>query len=439
MPDPFRPTQFHFDRYGFGAQSSLSKTNLWEAFKSIQIGSPQTLSSTPEAVSLSSFYKGGSFVSDSDGNVLTNVPTSGRISFGNFRIKPYFDIVYTGNQVSDQNFTLNIPERCGYSHMKIFIQGAGASGHIGAWSWFGRNNLSSSLISAPAGGNAGDYAETLPVPVTGGDVLTIQAGKGGVPPAPTYGNLSQPSQIWGYRGTDNAQSGGNSYVYKNGANVLTVGGAQKGTNYQRTSSLDGNTRSLETHNFYIAGYANGPGTGNRVTIYDNSKLALHYAGGVGGTGRIVACLNSTGTTLNGSPTFNYYQTGGGGAPGYYAGSNVLSDGRDSVIRGKGMGWRVSYQDWIEEATGVGAGGVGPFGGGSGTAGGKGFNEIFTRETNSTNGYGYGGGGVKGQLTMTVTNSVKGGPGFVRIMFYDADDLSHTTGITYDRTKARFPG
>ena len=109
MPNPFKPTNFHSERYGLGGQSSLSKTNLWEVFKSIQIGSPQTLSSNPEAVSLSSFYRGGSFVSDSDGNILENIPTSGKISFSDFRMKPYYDIVYLGNQVSTENFTFTVP------------------------------------------------------------------------------------------------------------------------------------------------------------------------------------------------------------------------------------------------------------------------------------------------------------------------------------------
>ena len=432
MPNPFKPTNFHSERYGLGGQSSLSKTNLWEVFKSIQIGSPQTLSSNPEAVSLSSFYRGGSFVSDSDGNILENIPTSGKISFSDFRMKPYYDIVYLGNQVSTENFTFTVPENCGFSHMKIFIQGAGASGHIGPWAWSGRNNVSSSLISAPGGGNAGDYAETLPVPVTGGDVLTIRAGKGGVPPTPSSGE-------WGYQGTNNAQSGGQSFVYKNGVNVLHVTGGQKSTNYHRVSVFDSNTRSLETQSFFNAGYANGPGTGNRMTIYDSSKLALHYAGGRGGTGRLVGCFNSNGSTLNGSPSFNYNSSeyAGGGAPGFYNGPDVTTDGGNSDIRGKGLGWRVAYQDWVAETISSLAHG-GPYGGNNGISG-KGFNEIFTRYGSTPSGYGYGGGGGKGASTMTVPNSVKGGPGFVRIMFYDPDDLLHTTGITYNRTKTRFPG
>jgi len=434
MPNSFKPTNFHSDRYGFDGQSSLSKTKLWEVFKSLQIGSPQSLSSNLEAVPLSNFYRGGSFVSDSDGNILTKIPTSGKIAFSDFRIKPYFDVVYLGNQVSDQNFTYTVPENCGFSHMKIFIQGAGASGHIGPWAWSGRNNVSSSLITAPGGGNAGDYAETLPVPVTGGDVLTIQAGAGGVPPTPSSGE-------WGYQGTNNAKSGGNSYVRKNGVDVLQIVGGQKSTNHQRVSVFDSNSRSLETQSFFIAqnNYASGPGTGNRMSIYDSSKLALHYAGGRGGTGRLVACFNSNGSTLNGSPTFNFGSNAyaGGGAPGYYNGSDVLTDGGNSDIRGKGLGWRIAYQDWIEETISAGAGGAGPYGGNNGS-GGRGFLETFIR-TNLNAGYGYGGGGGKGASTMTVPNSVKGGPGFVRIMFYDENDTSHTTGITYDRTKARFAG
>jgi len=423
MPDPFKPTNFHSERYGFGAQSSLSKTNLWETFKSIQMGSPQSLSSNPEAVSLSSFYKGGSFVSDSDGNVLTNVPTSGKISLGNFRIKPYFDVVYLGNQVSDQNFTYTVPEKCGFSHMKIFIQGAGASGHIGPWNWSGRNNASSSLISAPAGGNAGDYGQTLPVPVTGGDVLTIQAGKGGVPPTPGSGE-------WGYQGTNNAQSGGNSYVRKNGVDVLLVAGAQKSTTAQRISTFDSNTRSIETQGSNISGYTSGPGTGNLVAIYDNSKLELHYAGGWGGTGRLVGVLNSNGTTLNSSPSFTYNSSeyGGAGAPNYQV-STLATDGINSAIRGVGLGWRVAYQDWITE-------GAASFGGGFGGSA-QGFNEIFVRQS-SGNGYGRGGSGDKGSSSYTPSSNVKGGPGFVRIMFFDADDAEHIA-VNHTRTLARFAG
>jgi len=429
MPDSFKPTKFHSERYGFGGQSSLSQTKLWESWKSIQMGSPQSLSGNPQAVSLSSFYKGGSFVSDSDGSILGNIPTSGKISFGNFRIKPYYDVVYLGIKAGDQNFTFTVPETCGFSHMKIFIQGAGASGQVGPWNWSGRGGISSSFITAPAGGNGGDYAQTYPIPVTGGDILTIRAGWGGK----ALGG-SQNGGHWGFQGYGNSASGGNSYVYKNGSNVLTVAGASSSNNHIRQSAFDSGTKSLETQGYTLSGgYASGPGTGNKVTIYDNSKLELHYAGGWGGTSYLVACLVSNASTLTSSPNFNYGSSifGGGGAPGYQTAGDPGIEGLSHDIRGRGYGWRNSQSDWISEVTPTHGGNIG--------SPGKGFDEIFTRSSTSGLGYGFGGAGEKGYNGQSVaTNNNQGGPGFVRIMFYDVNDVTHTTGITYDRTKARFP-
>ena len=78
------------------------------------------------------------------------------------------------------------------------------------------------------------------------------------------------------------------------------------------------------------------------------------------------------------------------------------------------------------------------GGGIGSRG-KGFNDLFTRQSNGI-GYGFGGTGSKGTSGQTVAPSNnQGGPGFVRIMFFDANATRYTSGITYDRTKARFAG
>lgn len=428
MPTTFKPTSLHSNYPHLDGDSSFSFSDIKNQF------------SDAGSVSLSEFYKGGSLVAESDGNLIINsgisnstgVPSSGKISLSDLMIKPYFDAVYTvasSTQTTTSDYTYTVPQHCGFTHMKIFIQGAGASGYIGPWAWSGRGGISSSFINAPAGGNGGDYAQTHPIPITEGDVITIRVGNGGK----ALGGSSNSGE-WGFQGVSgNASDGGNSYVYKNGSNVLTVSGAAKSTNTHRVSAFDSGTRSIETQGYSISGYAYGPGTGNKVTIYDNSKLELHYAGGWGGTSYLSACLVNNGSTLTNSPSFNYSSSifGGGGAPGYQTSGSPTTEGNSHDIRGKGLGWRVSHSDWILEVNTTHGGVIGSRG--------KGFNDLFTRQSNGI-GYGFGGTGSKGTSGQTVAPSNnQGGPGFVRIMFFDANATRYTSGITYDRTKARFAG
>tara|TARA_R110002072_G_scaffold1322_2_gene10784 strand:+ start:8229 stop:9518 length:1290 start_codon:yes stop_codon:yes gene_type:complete len=429
MPTPFKPTNIHSNYPHLEGDSSFSFSDIKNQF------------SDTGSVSLSEFYKSGSLVSESDGNLIinsgisssTSVPSSGKISLTDLMIKPYFDVVYavaSSTQTVTSDYTYTLPQNCGFTHMKIFIQGAGASGQVGPWNWSGRGGISSSFINAPAGGNGGDYAQSHSVPVTSGDVITIKVGNGGK----ALGGSAHDSK-WGFQGGGNSATGGNSYVYKNGSNVLTVAGASKSNNHIRQSAFDSGTRSVETQGYTLSGgYASGPGTGNKVTIYDNSKLELHYAGGWGGTSYLVGCLVSNASTLTSSPNFNYGSSvfGGGGAPGYQTAGDPGNEGISHDIRGKGYGWRNSGSDWISEVT--------PTHGGVTGSPGKGFDEIFTRKTTSGLGYGFGGAGEKGYNGQSVaTNNNQGGPGFVRIMFFDANATRYTSGITYNRTKARFAG
>jgi|TARA_R110000822_G_scaffold22656_1_gene70738 hypothetical protein len=430
MPTPFKPTDLHSNNYPYlEGDSSFGFSDIKNQF------------SDTGPASLSEYYKGGSLVSESDGNLIinsgisgsTSVPSSGKISLSDLMIRPYFDVVYTVasyQQTTTSDYTYTIPQNCAFSYMKIFIQGSGASGHVGPWNWSGRGGIAASHITAPAGGNGGDYAQTHWIPITGGDVLTIKVGNGGYPP-----NGSPNDGQWGFQGVNgNASSGGTSYVYKNGSNVLTVGGALKSTNYIRSAAVDSGTKSVETHGYFNSGYANGPGTGNRVTIYDNSKLDLHYAGGWGGTSYLTSCLTNNAATLTASPSFNYNSSryGGGGAPGYqsYFGTPLV-EGQTHDIRGRGWGWRVSYSDWIQEVPTVTHGGAL-------NSAGNGFDEIFNRVSEKTTyplGYGRGGAGTKG---TSVGDKIRGGPGMVRIMFNSLPSTL-TSGITHNRTKARFAG
>tara|TARA_R100000541_G_scaffold1902_2_gene7052 strand:+ start:35778 stop:37064 length:1287 start_codon:yes stop_codon:yes gene_type:complete len=428
MPTPFKPTNIHSNYPHLEGDSSFSFSDIKNQF------------SDTGSVSLSEFYKSGSLVSESDGNLIinsgisssTSVPSSGKISLTDLMIKPYFDVVYavaSSTQTVTSDYTYTLPQNCGFTHMKIFIQGAGASGHIGPWAWSGRGGITASSITAPAGGNGGDYAQSHSVPVTSGDVITIKVGNGGK----ALGGSAHDSK-WGFQGVSgNAADGGTSYVYKNGNNILTVAGASKSTNHIRTSTYDSGTKSVETHGYTLSGYASGPGTGNKVTIYDNSKLELHYAGGWGGTSYLSACLVSNASTLTASPTFNYNSSryGGGGAPGYQTADSPSTEGISHDIRGVGFGWRVAQTDWISEVTATHGGVIGSKG--------KGFNNLFTRQSTGS-GYGFGGTGSKGSNSQTeATSSNQGGPGFVRIMFFDANATRYTSGITYNRTKARFAG
>ena len=436
MPTPFKPTDLHSNNYPYlEGDSSFGFSDIKNQF------------SDTGPASLSEYYKGGSLVSESDGNLIinsgisgsTSVPSSGKISLSDLMIRPYFDVVYTVadyQQTTTSDYTYTIPQNCAFSYMKIFIQGAGASGHIGPWNWSGRGGIAASAITAPAGGNGGDYAQTHWIPITGGDVLTIKVGNGGYPPYPPSGGQ------WGFQGVNNAGSGGTSYVYKNGFQMLRVSGALKSTNYIRSAAVDSGTKSVETHGYFISGYANGPGTGNRVFIYDNSKLDLHYAGGWGGTSYIASCLTNNAANLTTSPNFYYNSAwnGGGGAPGYqsYFGTPLV-EGQTHDIRGRGWGWRVSYQDWIQEIPTVTHGGAL-------NSAGNGFDEIFNRVSEKVSepvGHGRGGSGTKGHSNTSLipgsgASNIRGGPGMVRIMFNSLPSTL-TSGITHNRTMARFAG
>ena len=387
-------------------------------------------------VSLSNYYKGGGLVSDSDGDYLLGsndfaVPESGKISFGNFNVRPFWDQHYfcnTPGQTSQHSFT--VPHNHGYKHMRVIIQGSGGSGTVGMpllsapSGWASGTTHANFGGSAPTGGNGGAYAIKLQQPVSGGDIINIQVGAGGPGAGGTYdinaGAGSRGTLGTAYSNGGNSNNGTESFVKVNTTPVLSVPGG-----------LAASVKSLVTADYDINAYLGadtytlwGPPANSATGSNGLNGSDIWLNGGQGGMGYVPYAFRWSNGWVVGGGTQSYGVSSkagwGGGAAGFLASDQISAYGGNyysvnTKLRGRGYYinnsnppqinlWSVSKPTghyWQSE-------GVDAFMGRSGA------------------GVGYGFGGTGNYANFGPFASESGGDAFVRIMFFDGDYGPHIT-------------
>lgn len=245
---------------------------------------------TTPAMSLSEYYRNGTNVQTAvtagnvdTGTVVTSgIPTSGQISFSDFRGQGYDLIVQSAvfdrnNTTTGQDFTWTVP--AGVTEISAFIVGAGGGGG-------GNTGISGPGSSAGGGGGSAWGYWT----VTPGTTYTLRIGSGGISGRGDAGNVAD--------GGD----GGDTYI-KSGTTVLLQGGGGEGglTNIPTTSGGSVNN----------TGGSGGTSTGTQ-----------RGGGGTGGQG--------------GDAVYNLAGGGGGGAAGY-GGVSVANGGPGEDGDGSGQG------------------------------------------------------------------------------------------------------
>jgi hypothetical protein len=379
-------------------------------------------------VSLSNYYKGGGLVSDSDGDYLLGsndygVPESGKISFSNFSVRPFWDQHFFCSSVgvtTPHSFT--IPHNRGYKHMRIIIQGSGGSGTVGAAlinppSGWGLGQYESDFGgSAATGGNGGAYAIKFQQTVSGGDVINIQVGAGGASSGGVYNN----NAIAGSRGTFGTQftNGGNNnhgaetYVKVNTTYALRVpGGLASYSKSKLTADYDvgagyfgNNTRTLYS-----------PSADNNSGSNGTNGSDIWLNGGQGGMGYVPYAYREdygTGRLKVGGNPAAYGMQGKAGYGGAAAGF-LASDQLSHKLRGRG--YEIYSVNKIRLWSNYQPSG--------GYWRSQGVNAFMGRAGFAT-GYGFGGEGQHANYGPYASES--GGDAFVRIMFFDGDYGPHIT-------------
>lgn len=400
----------------------------------VQLSELQTHFGGSSPISLSSYYKGGGLVSDSDGAYLLGsndyaVPESGKISLGNFAIRPFWDQHYFCSSPGvPTSYSFTLPHDHGYKHMRIIIQGSGGSGTVGMpllsppYGWAGGTSISQFGGSAPSGGNGGAYAIKFQQPVSGGDVINIQVGAGGA----GAGGVYDGSAAAGSRGTlgsqfsngGNSNNGTESFVKVNATTVLSVPGglaaSAKSTitaDYDINAYLGANTLTLY-----------GPPADNNTGSNGTNGSDIWLKGGQGGMGYIGHAFRWSNGWVVGGGTQTYgvpSKSGwGGGAAGFLASdqiSGVVPGGNYTKMRGRGYYINTSNPPqinlWsVNEPTGH-------YWQNDGV-------DAFMGRSGSAVGYGFGGSGNYANYGPSASES--GGDAFIRLMFFDGDYGPHIT-------------
>ena len=377
-------------------------------------------------VSLSNYYKGGGLVSDSDGDYLLGsndfaVPESGKISFSNFSVRPFWDQhFFCSSRGVTTPHSFQIPHNRGYKHMRIIIQGSGGSGTVGMAkinppSGWGSGQLESEFGgSAATGGNGGAYAIKFQQPVSGGDVINIQVGAGGASSGGVYDN----NAIAGSRGTfgtrytngGNNNNGAETYVKVNTTYALRVpGGLASQVKAKMTMDYDvgADYFGYNTRTLYCLPADNNSGSNGT----NGSDIWLN--GGQGGMGYVPWAFRpdyGTGRYRVGGNTTAYGIQSKSGAGGAAAG--WLASDQSPLRKLRGRGYQIYSVNKIRDI-GQSVYWQHPVG----------VNAFMGRE-NYGNGYGFGGQGQYANYGPYPSES--GGDAFVRIMFFDGDYGPHIT-------------
>ena len=243
--------------------------------------------STP-AMSLSEYYRNGTNVQtavtagnvDTSSVVTSGIPTSGQISFSDFRGQGYDLIVQSAvfdrnNTTTGQDFTWTVP--AGVTEISAFIVGAGGGGG-------GNDGVSGPTSSAGGGGGSAWGYWT----VTPGTSYTLRIGAGGA-----SGN--------GNTGADGGD-GGDTYI-KSGSTVLLQGGGGGGGISNTSASNTGGAGGTTTGTQRGGGGVGGQG-GDGAT-----NTASGGGGGAGGYGGVSSAKGGDGADADGSGQ----QSGQGGA------------------------------------------------------------------------------------------------------------------------------
>jgi len=243
---------------------------------------------TTPAMSLSEYYRNGTNVQtavtagdvDTSTVVTSGIPTSGQISFSDFRGQGYDIIVQSAvfdrnNTTTGQDFTWTIPS--GVTEISAFIVGAGGGGG-------GNDGVSGPTSSAGGGGGSAWGYWT----VTPGTSYTLRIGAGGI-----SGN--------GNTGADGGD-GGDTYI-KSGSTVLLQGagggGGISNTSASNSGGAGGTTTGTQRSGGGVGGQG-GDGTDN---------LSGSGGGGAGGYGGLSSAKGGDGADADGSGQ----QSGQGGA------------------------------------------------------------------------------------------------------------------------------
>ena len=380
-------------------------------------------------ISLSEYYKGGSLVSDSDGlyltgSKLTPVPSAQRIGINDFVVRPFLDQVYTVDG-GVSLYTFNIPENCGYTNMKVMIQGAGGSGTSGfkAVSGWG-HNVPSNRFSPAAGGNGGDYAIKYSTPISGGQVISIQVGTGTSLETGYSTNQGLTGEIGAKYPNGNGSNGGDSYVLLNGTQVMLVPGGKTATSGSMAIKWYDASQMASAFAQPPAPNASNIQGADYIQLAGRGGLA-HYPSAYG----YYSYLGTNNWYMNNLNMNNLTCGGGGAAGGYNQETGYAAPPTDpyqlqgrGYMNATGAGGVELYRTWMEELYSNtlpndklwygGSGGIGSF-----ASRGAGVSMIGKHSFQAAplGGYGSGGGGA-----ATGYNSTHrpGNAGFVRIMFYD---------------------
>ena len=243
---------------------------------------------TTPAMSLSEYYRNGTNVQtavtagnvDTSTVVTSGIPTSGQISFSDFRGQGYDIIVQSAvfdrnNTTTGQDFTWTVP--AGVTEISAFIVGAGGGGG-------GNDGVSGPTSSAGGGGGSAWGYWT----VTPGTSYTLRIGAGGI-----SGN--------GNTGADGGD-GGDTYI-KSGSTVLLQGagggGGISNTSASNSGGAGGTTTGTQRSGGGVGGQG-GDGTNN---------LSGSGGGGAGGYGGVSSAKGGDGADADGSGQ----QSGQGGA------------------------------------------------------------------------------------------------------------------------------
>jgi hypothetical protein len=269
--------------------------------------------STP-AMSLSEFYRNGTNVQTAvtagnvdTGTVVTSgIPTSGQISFSDFRGQGYDLIVQSAvfdrnNTTTGQDFTWTVP--AGVTEISAFIVGAGGGGG-------GNDGVSGPTSSAGGGGGSAWGYWT----VTPGTSYTLRIGAGG---APGNGNT-------GADGSD----GGDTYI-KSGSTVLLQGGGGGGGISNTSASNTGGAGGTTTGTQRVGGGVGGGGGDG-----DNNTSGAG-GGGAGGYGGVSSAKGGDGADA-GNGTNQSSGQGGAGA----GGDNVNTVPGNTTITAEAAGGAV---------------------------------------------------------------------------------------------------
>jgi len=248
---------------------------------------------TTPAMSLSEYYRNGTNVQtavtagnvDTSSVVTSGIPTSGQISFSDFRgqgwdVQVLAAVFDRNNTTTGQDFTWTVPT--GVTEISAFVVGAGGGG--------GGNDGTSGPTSSAGGGGGSSWGYWT---VTPGTSYTLRIGAGGA-----SGN--------GNTGADGGD-GGDTYI-KSGSTVLLQGGGGGGGVSNTSSSNSGGAGGTTTGTQRGGGGVGGQGGDG------GNDTAGSGGGGAGGYGGVSSAKGGNGAdSTNGSGQQN--GIGGSGAGG----------------------------------------------------------------------------------------------------------------------------